>query len=83
MKRKKFLAALCIAVTAVLLSLPFIFPALADGGLFGKNGRDISEPGQKAVIFFNKGVEEMVLSVRYEGAAGEFAWLVPTPEPPG
>ena len=38
MKRKKFLAVLCIAVTAVLLSLPSIFPALADGGLFGRTG---------------------------------------------
>jgi len=70
-------------ISAVLvLSSCFCGPALADGGLFGKGGRDISEPEQKAVIFFHAGMEELVLSVRYDGASEDFAWLVPTPGVP-
>ena len=76
---KKILATAFIAFIASLL---FAAPAYADGGFFGPEGSDISEPEQKAVIFFHEGTEELVLSVRYEGAAEEFAWLVPTPEPP-
>ena len=74
---------LCVISVAVVLSLCFSAPALADGGLFGKEGRDISEPEQKAVIFFHAGMEELVLSVRYDGASEDFAWLVPTPDVPG
>ena len=67
---------------AIMLFFLFCSSALADGGLIGKDGRDISEPEQKAIIFFHEGIEELVLSVRYNGAVEEFAWLVPTPEPP-
>ncbi len=70
------------AVAALIACLLFAAPACADGGLFGPEGSDISEPGQKAVIFFHEGSEELVLSVRYDGASEDFAWLVPTPEPP-
>jgi hypothetical protein len=76
---KKFLVTLIAAFIACFL---FGAASYADGGLFGKEGRDISEPEQKAVIFFHEGTEELVLSVRFEGAAEDFAWLVPTPEPP-
>lgn len=73
---------LLMPIAVFIVSLLFAVPAYADGGLFGKGGRDISEPEQKAVIFFHNGAEELVLSVRYEGASEDFAWLVPTPEPP-
>ncbi|MDD5665880.1 MAG: DUF2330 domain-containing protein [Actinomycetota bacterium] len=73
---------LVVAVTVLAALLLSAVPARADGGLFGKGGRDISEPQQKAVIFFHEGTEELVLSVRYEGVSEDFAWLVPTPEPP-
>ncbi len=69
--------------SAIVLIFSFVCGhALADGGFFGKGGRDISEPEQKAVIFFHEGEEELVLSVRFDGASEEFAWLVPTPQPP-
>lgn len=67
---------------AVLILLAMGGTGLADGGFIGKESRDISEPQQKAVIFHHGGCEELVLSVRYQGAADEFAWLVPLPEPP-
>jgi hypothetical protein len=70
--------------------------AMADGCLFKKDARDIYEPQQKAVILYHDGTEEMILSVNYAGYEGElsgqippgqeileeFAWLVPTPQPP-
>jgi len=73
-----------LGIISVSLMLPLLLcaSAQADGGLFGKEGRDISEPEQKAVIFFHGGAEELILSVRFEGAADDFGWLVPTPEPP-
>ena len=78
MRKNSFLVIIA-AVTLMLFSTSFVS---ADGGLFGKNGRDIYEPEQKAVIFFHNGMEELVLSVSFDGAAQEFAWLVPTPNIP-
>jgi hypothetical protein len=71
-----------IMVAAAVFIIQFSGTAVADGGIFGKEGRDIYEPQQKAVLFHHEGMEELILSVRYEGAAEEFAWLVPLPEPP-
>lgn len=73
---------LAVLIVVVIMGMLTAGTAWADGGLFGRNGNDIYEPEQKAVIFFHDGTEEMVLSVRFEGAAGEFAWLVPTPTEP-
>ncbi|MDY6793806.1 MAG: DUF2330 domain-containing protein [Actinomycetota bacterium] len=47
-----------------------------------KGGFNIREPEQKAVIFYNQGKEELILSVKYQGEVEDFAWLVPLPEPP-
>jgi len=67
-------------IFGVIIILSFMFPLFS---FFPKGGSDIYEPEQKAVIFYHRGREELILSVRYEGAAEEFAWLVPLPEPPG
>jgi hypothetical protein len=56
--------------------------ALADGGFFNDIGQDIYQPSQKAVIFFADGREDLILSVRYEGNADEFAWVIPVPARP-
>ncbi|MDY6793807.1 MAG: DUF2330 domain-containing protein [Actinomycetota bacterium] len=77
--RKAIIATVLIVAGMVLLGAG---PALADGGFISKHGRDIYEPEQKGVIFYHEGREELLLSVRYEGAMEEFAWLVPLPEPP-
>ncbi len=73
---------LLMPIVILIVFLLFAAPAYADGGFIGKGGRDISEPEQKAVIFYHEGMEELVLSVRYDGASQDLAWLVPTPEPP-
>jgi len=56
--------------------------ALADGGFFIDVGQDIYQPSQKAVIFFADGREDLILSVRYDGNADEFAWVIPVPAQP-
>jgi hypothetical protein len=42
----------------------------------------VEETGQKAVIFYEKGVETLVLSTSFRGDAKDFAWIVPTPSKP-
>lgn len=56
--------------------------ALADGGFFIDIGKDIYQPSQKAVILYADGREDLILSVRYEGSADDFAWVVPVPSRP-
>ena len=43
---------------------------------------DISEPEQKAVVWYHDGVEDLILSVSYGGAPKEFCWVVPVPSQP-
>jgi len=54
----------------------------ADGCFVWKKGADLNEPTQKSIIYWKKGKEIMVLQVKYEGAAEDFAWIVPLPGKP-
>lgn len=54
----------------------------ADGCFVWRKGADLNEPTQKAIIYWKKGKEIMVLQVKYEGAAEDFAWIVPLPARP-
>lgn len=72
-----------IGVTVAMLS--WGGRALADGMFAAQAGliqQDIRGPEQKAVILHREGKETLVLSVKYEGAAGDFAWVVPVPSRP-
>ena len=72
-------------ILTILLTWLLLIPsttALADGGFFNDIGQDIYQPSQKAVIFFADGREDLILSVRYEGNADEFAWVIPVPARP-
>ena len=42
----------------------------------------INEPEQKAVVFFSKGTEQLIISPSYEGASTGFAWVLPVPTRP-
>jgi hypothetical protein len=42
----------------------------------------INEPDQKALIYFHNGEEQLVISPGFEGAVGDFAWVVPVPSRP-
>jgi hypothetical protein len=67
----------------VFLSL-LIIPSLvkADGGMFPRPGYWVGETEQKAVIFYDKEVETLVISTTFRGDASNFAWVVPTPSKP-
>ena len=56
--------------------------ALADGCFVWNKAADLNEPSQKAIIYWEKGREVLVLQVRYEGPADDFAWIVPLPAKP-
>ena len=70
-------------VLAAILLLVVTTPALADGGFFAmREYYDVYQPSQKAVIVYEKGREDLILSVKYEGDADEFAWVIPVPNKP-
>ena len=56
--------------------------ACADGCFVWNGGVDLAEPSQKAVIHLDRGTETLVLQVKYEGRAEDFAWIVPLPARP-
>lgn len=66
-----------------LATLALASVARADGFFVWKNEQiDIHEPEQKVLIVFDEGVEDLVLSVKFEGAPKEFGWIVPLPSVP-
>lgn len=73
-----------VALAAIVSFI--ILPGItnADGGFFYHYQEDITEPSQKAVIFYNESnhLENLILQVRYEGNVSDFAWIVPLPNIP-
>ncbi|MCA9753316.1 MAG: DUF2330 domain-containing protein [Gemmatimonadetes bacterium] len=75
----------CSAAHAPILAATLALPAAAFGdGMFvwRNEERDVHEPEQKALVRFEDGTEDLVLSVRFEGATEEFGWIVPLPSAP-
>ena len=72
-----------ILIIAIIL-MPTITPVSADGGFFALYGKDIYQPSQKAVIIYDdtEEKEELILQVKYEQGAEDFAWVVPVPDYP-
>ena len=82
---KRFLLLLIVSILSI--------PCFADGGFIGKYrisdsidkskySSEIIEPEQKAIIYFNKGLEGLTIQAGYKGKSSEFVWLVPTPSVP-
>jgi len=42
----------------------------------------VYDVGQRAVVFYEDGVETLVMSSTFAGSADDFAWLIPTPNKP-
>ncbi len=76
----KFLKAIFIIGFFGFLIVPLI--AKADGGLFPPPDFYIRQSEQKAVIFYDKGVETLIISNTFYGNARNFGWVVPTPSRP-
>ena len=67
---------------AVILSLILPCLAQADGMVIPQPSYEIYENEQKAVIYYEDGVETMIISIQFEGNTKDFAWIVPTPALP-
>lgn len=65
---------------AISLFIPSII--FADGMIVPPPDYWMSETGQKAVIFYDQGVETMVVSASFQGNAKDFGWVIPTPTKP-
>jgi len=78
-----FCSRMPIVFTVIMFSLVPCVEALADGMFVWRNqDSDIREPLQKALIVHEDGQQDLVLSVRFEGATSDFGWLVPLPSRP-
>jgi hypothetical protein len=56
--------------------------AFGDGCFVWRRGADLNEPSQKAIICKQGNTETLILQVKYEGLAENFAWIVPLPARP-
>lgn len=54
----------------------------ADGLLVPPPEYWVTETNQEAVVFFEDGREDLILSTEFRGNAADFAWIVPTPSQP-
>jgi len=76
---RKFL----IFLTILVASIAFLPAKIkADGGVFPPPYYRIQESGQKAVIFYDKGKETLILSITFKGDAKDFGWVIPVPQKP-
>ena len=74
-----------ILIFLIVLAAGFIFYPIsinADGGVFSRPDYWVRESGQKAVIFYDKGKEILVLSMTFRGDAKDFGWVIPVPQKP-
>ncbi|MDM8523208.1 DUF2330 domain-containing protein [Desulfococcaceae bacterium HSG8] len=67
---------------AALVHVIITGQVLADGCFVWDRGADLNEPSQKAIIRWDGTREVLLLQVRYEGPAEDFAWIVPLPSKP-
>lgn len=69
-----------------ILSVFFLFfipsLALADGMLVYPPDYYVTQTEQKAVVFYEKNIETLVLSITFKGDAEKFGWVVPVPNKP-
>lgn len=76
MKKANFFALFSL----ICLFLPGL--TLADGMIVTPPDSYMFETDQKAVIFYENGIEDLILSVQVRGNAKDFAWIIPTPNRP-
>lgn len=81
--------AICLKRLVVGLAASVVFAlalgsgALADGLFLQEDiAKALSEPEQKALIYFDDHMEHLIISPSYQGHAENFAWIVPVPTKP-
>lgn len=85
MKRLLSVAMTCVAASFSLCSLAHSDGMMIPDEATWKRMNEkayINEPEQKAVVFFSKGKERLIISPSYSGPASNFAWIVPVPARP-
>jgi hypothetical protein len=56
--------------------------AKADGMLVAPSNNNVYETDQKAVILYEDGIEDLFVSINFNGTAEDFGWIIPTPKEP-
>jgi hypothetical protein len=77
---KKLLKSVVALFSVLALVLPMY--TKADGMVVTPPEYWMKENDQKAVVFYDKGVESLILSITFQGNANDFGWIVPTPTKP-
>jgi len=72
---------------ACLLAIAVTCAAAYADGMFVPSASDleksrITEPQQKAAIYYSNGIEKLIISPSFKGAADKFAWVIPVPARP-
>lgn len=73
---------LLFAVPIALLADGFMVAKEKEVALAGIRHALITEPEQKAIIFYSNRLEKLIISPKYEGKVESFAWVIPVPAPP-
>ena len=69
-------------LSSLLLTVVPTLPLLADGAFVWRKGAGLREPTQRAIICWRGRTQTLILQVKYEGPAKDFAWIVPLPAKP-
>lgn len=80
MKKQKMLLSAGILMLFLIVSQLGI--VAADGGYFPHPGYWVMPGEQRAVIFYEKGVETMIVTSGFKGNATDLVWIIPTPTKP-
>ncbi|MEA2088595.1 MAG: DUF2330 domain-containing protein [Patescibacteria group bacterium] len=55
---------------------------LGDGMIMPPPHKYMYETGQKAIVWYENGIEKLILSTSFQGDADDFSWIIPTPNRP-
>jgi len=74
---------ICLLLTAFLLICTVKIPVKADGAILPPDEiYYMYETYQKALIIYDEGHEDLVISISFSGNADNFGWIVPIPNKP-
>lgn len=77
---KKTLQSAILLIAGAAVLIPVV--ASADGIFVPPPTERVYETEQEAVIFYEDGQEDLIITTSFQGNAEEFAWIVPTPTIP-
>lgn len=71
-------------ILVFFLVVSFFIPQtiLADGMIIPPPDQNITQAQQRALIVHQNGIEDLIISLEFQGNAREFAWFLPVPDIP-